>query len=107
MLFIAGQKRPAHDGRDAQNIEEVRRYNAGLNALWFVASQKRKAHRVMLDHRVECLIMLTIVEHFFDGERHVEDAGKRSLLRSEERRVGKECRERWSRKQKTAYEIHR
>jgi hypothetical protein len=35
---------------------------------------------MVLNHRIECLILLAVVEHFFDGEWHVEDSSKRGLL---------------------------
>src|SRR6266404_1983969 len=79
-VVIGRNKGPAENGSHSKNIKEVCGYDAGLNALRFRSAQKRKAHCMVLDHRIQRLTLLAVVGHLLDGEERVVDVSERSLL---------------------------
>src|SRR5947209_18860334 len=79
-----------------QAIKEQRSHIGYLEALLTMEAEERDRHAIQKRIRDAKLPRLKTLEEFDFNQAHQIPAAKIRELRSEERRVGKECRTRWS-----------
>src|SRR5271169_1018208 len=77
---ILVHKRAAIEWCHSQYAEEVCRNHSRIHTHWLPAAQQAEGHLVELDHRVQSMVLRTVVFDFLHGERHILHADRWSAL---------------------------
>ena len=85
---VLGAEVPAEERRHAEEVEEVRRDDAGLDALRLGAAQQRERHRVVLDEALERLAGGAVVEELLLRETEARRRGLREGLAQHHQPLG-------------------
>ena len=73
-------KRPAVKRDYAEDAEEIRRDDAGVNPLGFASTEQAECHRMKLNHRFKSVVLRPVVFNFLDREQQVVNTGCRLPL---------------------------
>jgi len=72
-VVVLGPEGAPVKGHDSENVEKLRRNDAGRYPFRLVLSEKGERHRVVLDQTRERLVRVPVVVDLLDGEREVRD----------------------------------
>jgi hypothetical protein len=78
--IVAGDERASEHGPDAEDVEEIVRHDADIDAVGLAALEQIEIHLMIFDQRVERRRPLAIVVEFFDRDARVGPSRERRRL---------------------------